>query len=228
MTILGKDAKDITGLRVGRWTVICPSERRVKPSGKASIYWLCKCDCGTEKSVFGGHLRRGATQSCGCLPKHTSALVNLKHGQSKTSIYNTWLAIVRRTTLTSDAAYPNYGGRGVTVCSRWRDSFESFRDDMGPRPSPQHTVDRIDNGKGYEPGNCRWATRTEQNRNRRDNVKIEFMGKRLCIAEWEEKLGVPPNTIGRRIRDLGWPVERAMTQPVRKIRSNVKEAGATQ
>jgi len=111
----------------------------------------------------------------------------------------------------SDRAY--YAGRGITVCDRWRDSFVAFYEDMGPKPSPAHSLDRIDNDKGYEPGNCRWATRTEQMRNTRANRWITFAGETLTLADWSERLGIHKETLTRRLET--WSVEEAMTRPVR-------------
>ena len=94
------------------------------------------------------------------------------HGESKTLLYKTWRSMVRRCSNPRDTAYPNYGGRGITVCERWRASYEAFRDDMGPKPTPHHSIDRIDNNGNYEPGNCRWATRLQQNQNSRRSRNV--------------------------------------------------------
>jgi hypothetical protein len=111
-----------------------------------------------------------------------------------------------------------YGGRGITVCQRWRNSYESFFADMGPRPSPQHSIDRIDNDGNYEPGNCRWATTLEQGSNKSNNRLLTFDGQTLTIAQWARKLGIPVGTLNLRISHYNWPVERALTQPVRRRR----------
>jgi len=105
-----------------------------------------------------------------------------------------------------------YGGRGVTVCSRW-ESFENFLADMGPRPSPKHSIDRIDSGGNYEPGNCRWATRAEQSRNTRRNVLLTFGGQTMCLEDWASQRKMRPHVLGSRIR-RGWSIERALTVPV--------------
>lgn len=111
--------------------------------------------------------------------------------------------------------YPLYGGRGIVVCDRWRYSFLNFYEDMGPKPTPKHQIDRIDNDGNYEPSNCRWVTNKENNRNRGDNTILEYGGKRLCIAAWAEELGVDQQTIGTRLI-RGWSIERTLTTKKQK------------
>lgn len=126
--------------------------------------------------------------------------------------YKIWRGIYSRCHSPSVRCYPRYGGRGVAMCDRWREpgrGFENFHADVGTRPSPDHSVERIDNAKGYEPGNVRWATRVEQARNKRNNVLVEFNGERRTVAEWCEKLGLLPATLSWRIR-MGWTPERAL------------------
>lgn len=116
------------------------------------------------------------------------------------------------------AAYPNYGGRGIAVCERWLNSPQAFLDDMGMKPTPKHEIDRIDNDGNYEPGNCRWATRKENDRNRRNNRLLTLNGETLTLAEWAEHSGVPDDTLRHRL-GVGWSVERAILTPVRRYRS---------
>lgn len=124
-----------------------------------------------------------------------------------------------------DKSYHNYGGRGITVCDRWRESFENFLADMGRRPSPQHSIDRINNDGNYEPGNCRWATNREQSLNRRNNRQIELDGVRMPLDAWREETGLTRNAIRQRIDKLGWDTRRALTQPVRAMRSRRDRTG---
>jgi hypothetical protein len=114
----------------------------------------------------------------------------------------------------TNTAFKNYGGRGISVCQRWADSFEVFISDMGPRPSPKHSIDRIDNDGNYEPGNCRWATNLEQARNRRTNRVITLDGESLCLVDWAKRTGVDHRTISERLRK-GWDERRAVLTPAR-------------
>jgi hypothetical protein len=113
-----------------------------------------------------------------------------------------------------DRRYSDYGGRGITVCARWAQSFPAFFADMGPRPSPQHSIERKDNAGDYEPGNCVWATRKEQQRNTRRNRLLTYRGLTLPAVAWAERIGMNPHTLRDRLR-LGWPVAKALTTPIR-------------
>lgn len=164
----GRPQLDLTGQRFGRLEVVAFA--RVNRSRNAC--WLCRCDCGKERVVSGHELRRGRTSSCGCWRSAVKILLNLKHGHkragSETPEYRAWHSMISRCTNPKLEAWKYYGGRGITVCDRWKNSFEAFLADMGPRPSPNLSIDRFPNNDGnYEPGNCRWATRSEQRANQR-------------------------------------------------------------
>lgn len=137
---------------------------------------------------------------------------------SESAEYNVWELMRARCYRPTNRAYPRYGGRGITICDRWRHDFAAFFADMGPRPSASHEIDRIDNDGPYAPGNCRWATCTTQSNNRRSNVRYEFNGRSLTIAEWSRETGLSVMTLHLRIRRRKWPVELALTLPPQKSR----------
>ena len=142
---------------------------------------------------------------------------NAKHGLALTPEYKAWQQMRLRCTDPTHHAYPAYGGRGIFVCARWLESVENFIADMGPKPSPAHELDRFPNNDGgYEPGNCRWATRSENARNRRSNRLVEHAGETLPLAAWAERYGITGQLIGKRIK-LGWSVARAITTPARHV-----------
>lgn len=133
--------------------------------------------------------------------------------KSRKPEYNVWIGMLHRCANPKRYGYYRYGGRGIRVCERWQASFEDFLADMGPRPSPDHSIDRIDNDGHYEPGNCRWATDAEQRRNRSDNRVLCFRGESRCLTDWAAKLGLTDSTIQYRLDVMRWSVDRALTEP---------------
>ena len=211
-TLRSHNFKDLTGQRFGRLVAISFACRN--RNGRAA--WNCLCDCGSECVVAGTSLtRRQPTRSCGCLQREETGARFRTHGLKNTAEHNVWSLMIRRCYNENRPDYGLYGGRGVTVCERWRTSFQAFYDDMGPRPSNRHSIDRIDNDGNYEPCNCRWATQCEQARNKRSNRLITFNGRTLCLAEWAEEYGMRQRTLWYRL-NRGWSVERALTEPVRE------------
>lgn len=167
----------------------------------------CRCDCGDVRVYRLYSLRNGNTRSCGCLMEESGYHV---HGGSGLPEYVVWCSLRHRCSNPNDAGWKNYGGRGIKVCERWEKSFEAFLEDMGRRPSDKHSIDRFPNNDGdYEPGNCRWATAKEQQRNTRRNYRVFYNGETKCIAEWADQYGVSQPILYTRLVKLGWPFEEA-------------------
>lgn len=173
--------------------------------------WMCVCTCGVSKVVTGTHLRRGQVRSCGCLQAEVMRSVNLTHGLTRTPTNITWQSMRARCNLKTHKYYSNYGGKGIKVCERWND-YTKFLADMGERPAGM-SLDRIDGNKGYEPSNCQWATRTEQNRNSSQNRMIEYRGKIQCLSAWCEELNRNYDTTHRRLFQLKWSIKDAFEKP---------------
>jgi hypothetical protein len=167
----------LTGLRFGRLIVI--RRQGLLTTGKAG--WLCQCDCGNKKITTTAHLISLNTQSCGCLPNGRKT-----HGLSKLPEYRAWSAMKDRCDNSNHRYFQDYGGRGIKVCEHWK-SFENFLLDIGERPSPKHSLDRIDVNGDYEPKNCRWTTSLEQTRNRRPFGRIESFSNEQLILELQRR-----------------------------------------
>jgi hypothetical protein len=163
---------DLAGQRFGRLKVISENGRAPK---SGAVLWLCRCDCGNTTVVTGGNLRSKITKSCGCYKKEREVENFKTHGGTYKPEYSPWKAMRKRCSNKNDIHYHLYGGRGIRVCSRW-DNFENFLEDMGPRPSKKHSIDRINPNGNYEPSNCRWATPTVQARNKRKRKTTKITG----------------------------------------------------
>lgn len=192
--------------------------RVIRDTGTARngvVLWECLCDkslggCGGITIVRGIHLRSGHTRSCGCFAAKSRKASSVTHGMTKTAEYRSWYAMKQRCTNPRHKSFRDYGGRGIRVCDRWLNSFENFLADMGTKPSPQHSIERKDGDGGYEPGNCVWATRTEQNRNTRNNTFLTHGGRTQHLSEWARELEVSPATLCKRIA-RGWSIGRTLT-----------------
>lgn len=202
--------ESLVGRSYGRWTVVAPSPKRGK-----HIVWLCRCECGTEKSVLGFTLKAGTSQDCGCTRTAKNAARRTTHGMWRHPAYNSWHAAMGRCHYPNSPGWNLYGGRGISFCARWYD-FSNFWADMGPTWTPGMTLDRIDTDGDYAPGNCRWATPKAQANNRRDNVVIQTPKGPMTVCQAAEAFGIKHQTISSRIR-YGWP-EARLLEPVRKRR----------
>jgi hypothetical protein len=199
---------DMTGHRYGRLQVIemCGHNKHNQR------LWRCVCDCGNTTEVLGFLLRQKQTQSCGCLAKDSIASVNYSHGMAHTAIFRVHCSMMDRCYLGTSHAYKNYGARGITVCERWH-RFENFYADMGDRPKGM-SLERVDNNGPYSPDNVRWASYKDQANNKRNNVILEFEGKRQTMQQWCDELGLKIGTVWARL-NRGWSVDRALTEEVR-------------
>lgn len=200
---------DLTGKRFGLLTVLRQSRRR--KGSRRLLMWFVLCDCGRTKRVVGAHLRGGNTRSCGCMKYVWLAQKVRTHGMKWTPTWTTWRSMKYRC---GNVKNPRYGGRGIKVCKRWRDSFEAFLADMGERPAGT-TLDRFPDQDGdYKPGNCRWATNRQQTGNRSSNHLVTFRGRTMTLTEWNRELGFSRNMLLMRLRH-GWSVKDAITRPYR-------------
>lgn len=210
---------DLTGKKIERLTII----KRIE--GTTPIKWLCRCDCGNYKEIWGYNLTRTHTTSCGCFNREQNQkrLRNkeknpfYKHGKSGMRIHDIWRAIIDRCCNKKNKNYFNYGGRGITICEEWKNDFLNFynwaivngyRDDL--------TIDRINVNGNYEPDNCRWADTDTQANNKRTNCYIEYEGETNTISEWAKKYNMKYGTLRTRLKVYKWSVEKALTTPVGK------------
>lgn len=204
------------GQMYGFLTVI--SVERV-PRNPKGFYLCCKCKCrcGNETLAAAHNIVSGHTTSCGCFKRELIRIRSTTHGGSvgrkPSPTYNSWSCMIQRCTNLNNPDFKNYGGRGITVCERWR-RFENFLADMGERP-PGLTIERINNNGNYEPGNCKWDTRTVQRNNTRRNRILIYNGKSQCTAFWSIETGLPRQAIYNRVVVYGWTVERALTTPLK-------------
>ena len=191
--------KDLTGQKFNLLTVIGIAQRN-------PLMWKCKCDCGNITSVRTSNHKRGLVKSCGCLHKKGNPI----HNQSNTRVYRIYAKILRRCFVPEDPAYVNYGGRGITMCEEWRNSFIAFSDwAYSNGYSDDLSIDRINNDGNYCPENCKWSNRTEQACNRRSTKFYTINGETKTLSEWCRCLEMPYKTVCRRLA-LGWTFEQAI------------------
>jgi hypothetical protein len=215
---MGRPIKDLSGVKFGFLTAIRPNGKT--PSG--NITWLCNCSaCGNNTSIASGNLQAKSTVSCGCMKiKHSANKRGARH-----PLYQVWADIKKRCYNVKHKQYKDYGGRGITMFSKWIESFIEFRDyTLGLPNCPINIekantftdlyIDRINNNKGYNPGNLRWATREEQNNNRRSSRMIKFKGVKMTLKDAVDKYAVVKyDTVATRLNKLGWSIEDAILKP---------------
>jgi hypothetical protein len=178
---------DRTGETYGRLTIIGDAPRENKQARR--VFVQCNCEAKTIKSVLLHSLRCGETKSCGCWCKENAKVKSTTHGMTKHPLYRIWAGIIKRCTNPNNKSFKNYGGRGIFVCNKWK-KFENFYSDMHQTYKPELSIERIDNDKGYSPDNCKWATNSEQVRNRRMTIFITMNGKTQCVKDWANEMNV--------------------------------------
>lgn len=195
---------DITGIKFNLLLVSGVDGR----SSTGRVTWRCLCDCGNEVIVTADKLKNGNTKSCGCFRKESASNMFLKHGCSNNPTYISWQSMKNRTTNPNTPDYKYYGGRGIKLDDEWCD-FQNFLKDMGIKPTSQHTIERIDNDKGYNKQNCKWATRLEQAQNTSFNRKFVFNDEELTMSEIARRINIPYDTLRHRINRQNMSIETA-------------------
>lgn len=205
------------GQKFGRLVVV---DQYALPTVNGGRAWICLCECGNYTLLPGYKIYKRLTRSCGCLQRDVAAERTTVHGNFAThrSEYIAWDVMIRRCHDPKHGAYYRYGARGITVCEEWRNSFDRFLQDMGPKPSPTHSIDRVDNSRGYEAKNCRWATKKEQAWNRKTNTLVTHAGQTKPVSQWAYEVNMPPECLRNRLY-YGWSVEDALTFPVDRANS---------
>lgn len=198
------------GQRFHRLTIL--REVPTKPNCARRV--TCRCACGTVITTNVINVTKGLSKSCGCLKRELFSARFKTHGMTKTPEYRIWAGMKKRCYNVHCKQYADWGGRGIRVCRRWLHSFLNFFRDMGPRPSPAHTLERLDNSKGYSPSNCVWATRTAQSNNSRHNHLLTYKGRTFPMAEWARIYGLPDGRVILKRLNRGWPLKDALTLPL--------------
>ncbi len=208
------------GRKFGRLTpLLVPMARVITKNGEKVTIVACSCDCGAFSTPKRSNLVSGNTLSCGCGEAYARTQNRRLHGMTDTPEHIVWMRMIDRCANPKNNRYYAYGARGITVCAAWVRSFQVFYDSVGPRPSSEHSLDRVNNDGSYEHGNVRWATRIEQANNKRTNVFLTLNGDTMTHAQWSRRMGVDRRIIESRVK-AGWSVAATLLAPVRKIATN--------
>lgn len=203
--LAGSGFQDILGQVFANWTVV----ERTASDNRGHAQWICQCKCGERRVARGSYLKSGKRFSCpGCQPAPMSV--------SERKLRRVWRNMIHRCTNPEDPSYARYGGRGIVVCDRWLDSFQFFNEDMGPEAPEGLSIDRIDNDGPYDKSNCRWATRKQQQRNRRNTPRLTVGGITKTLHEWAQESLVSARVIRNRV-GRGWPASLAISTPLLRL-----------
>ncbi len=206
---------NLLGQKFGRLTVIKEAEKI-----DSNARWVCLCECGNTVIAITAKLKNGHVKSCGCYRRDIPSLRKKTHGETKTRLYQTWCHMKQRCYYKKTLNFERWGGRGITVCPQWKNSYEAFRDwALSNGYKDGLSIDRIDNDKGYSPDNCRFATRIEQCRNKSTN----FFYKGKTLAQWSEETGISQKLISYRKNKAKWDMEKVLHTPVRKSHSSTNQ-----
>jgi hypothetical protein len=209
--------KDLTGQKFGELTVI----QRAENDKKGRTQWLCQCDCGKQKIIRGSSLTFGNTKSCGCLSIEKLKKMSSTHKMAKTRLYKIWANIKTRCLNPKYPRFCDYGGRGITICNEWIESFENFSKwALNNGYADSLAIDRINNNGNYEPSNCRWVSNKINSLNKRNNLIFEYQNKKQCLKMWAEELNIDYVLLYNRIVRRKWTFEKAISTPIMTNRRN--------
>ena len=202
--------ENLIGKQFNSFTVVGEASHKIRTDGKKVRQWRCVCECGNERLLNRRELITGKRKSCGCKHSFYAAQSNTRHGDSHTRLHNIWSGMIERCHCPTEYHYKWYGGRGISVCKAWKESYETFREwALANGYTENLTIDRIDNDGDYCPGNCRWVDMKTQANNTRRNHFITAYGKTKTLTQWSEEAGVSASTIRKRLK-LGWDAESAI------------------
>lgn len=187
---------DLSGQKIGRLLVV---RKETAPMKRSGTHYVCHCDCGSVKTIHRSELRNGDTKSCGCIQREKASQAQYKHGLRHHPIYKTYSCMKDRCLNPRNHDYPRYGGRGISICESWLQSFENFANDMLPSWKPKLTLERVDLNKDYCPDNCIWAGAKQQANNRRTSVRVLFNGEQYTKEDFSKKFNIPLRTVVDRL-----------------------------